>query len=148
MVELPRAIYDQIIGHALEGWPNEICGLIAGNDDGQAVSIYRIRNSAETPRTFYDMDPTEQFQAMVDMEDKGLQLYGIYHSHPHSQAYPSHTDRELAFYPDAIYMICSLEDKENPVLRGFHIKNHEQVQEQDIRVVDQKPGAEQAPSCC
>ncbi len=147
MVELPRALYEDILSHAAEGYPNEICGMLARDQEGRPVRLYRIANRADTPRTFYDMDPQEQFQAMMDMEQRGLELHGIYHSHPHSPAYPSHTDRELAFYSDAIYFICSLEKKERPVLRAFTIVDGD-VREQGLRVVDREPGAEEAEPCC
>ena len=133
MVELPRALYDEIVGHALEGWPDEICGLIGGK--GRPERAYRIANAAETPRVRYLMEPGEQFAAMMDIEDRGWDLYAIYHSHPSSEAYPSATDRGLAFYPDAYYLICSLADRERPVLRAFRIAD-DAVTEEELRVAD------------
>lgn len=134
MVELPRKVYDEIIGHAQEGWPDEICGLIGGK--GHPEQAYRITNTAETPRVRYLMQPEEQFRVMMEIEEQGWDLYGIYHSHPSSEAYPSQTDRSLAFYPDAVYLICSLADREQPVVRAFRIVD-DQVSEQELRVMDE-----------
>ncbi len=145
MVELPRKLYDEIVGHAFEGWPDEICGLIAGN--GSPYKTYRVANSAETPRTRYVMEPREQFEAMMAIEEEGLELYGIYHSHPSSEAYPSATDRGLAFYPDAIYFICSLANREKPVLRAFMLVDND-VREQGIRITEAEPSRDQAEACC
>ncbi len=136
MVELPRKLYDEIVTHAQEGWPDEVCGLIGGK--GRAEQTYRITNTAETPRVLYVMQPEEQFRVMMEIEDQGGDLYGIYHSHPSSEAYPSKTDRSLAFYPDAVYLICSLADRERPVLRAFRIVDDE-VSEQELRIADEVP---------
>lgn len=145
MVDLPRKLHDEIIAHALEGYPNEVCGLVAGSPGPSTT--YRISNTAENPQTRYLMEPREQFEAMMAMEEQGLELYGIYHSHPSTLAYPSMTDRSLAFYPDAVYFICTLEDKERPQLRAFHIFDDD-VHEQGIRITESEPGREQAEVCC
>ncbi|MDQ3856554.1 MAG: M67 family metallopeptidase [Chloroflexota bacterium] len=134
MAQLPRRLYDEIVAHALEGYPNEVCGLIAALE-GKPVQTYRVRNTAEEPRTRYVMDPQEQFDAMMDIEGRGWELYGIYHSHPSTQAYPSQTDRSLAFYPDAVYFICTLEHPDSPQVRAFHI-GEEEVIEQELEVVE------------
>lgn len=145
MVNLPRELYNEIISHALEGWPSEICGLVAGTPT--PVRTYRIANIAETPRTRYLMEPREQFEAMMDIEERGWELYGIYHSHPSSQAYPSETDRSLAFYPDAVYLICSLQNKQRPELRAFLLLDGE-VREQGLRITEAQPGKEEVEACC
>ncbi|MBA2364260.1 MAG: M67 family metallopeptidase [Chloroflexia bacterium] len=138
MVELPRTLYEEIVGHAQAGWPDEVCGLIGGQS--RPDRTYRIANTAETPQVRYLMDPAEQFAAMMDIEGRGWVLYGIYHSHPSTEAYPSATDRGLAFYPDAVYLICSLADREKPVLRAFMIIDDE-VREQGLRITEADPGA-------
>ncbi|MEJ7655314.1 MAG: M67 family metallopeptidase, partial [Chloroflexia bacterium] len=113
MVELPSTLYDEIVTHALEGWPNEVCGLVAASSNGP-IQTYRIENTAENPPTRYVMDPKQQFEAMMDIEEREWTLHAIYHSHPSTEAYPSATDRSLAFYPDAVYLICTLQDRARP----------------------------------
>ncbi len=95
----------------------------------------RITNTADTPRVLYLMQPEEQFRVMMEIEEQGGDLYGIYHSHPSSEAYPSKTDCSLAFYPEAVYLICSLADRERPVLQAFTIVDDE-VSEQELRITD------------
>ncbi len=110
---------DEIVAHARQEWPRECCGLIAGIN-GEAKELRRIANT-DPGTTFYLMDPKELFRAYRDFDDSGWDIHVIYHSHPVSVAYPSKTDISLAAWPDAYYLICSLEMKETPSLRAFRI---------------------------
>ena len=56
----------------------------------------------------YRLDPKEQFQAFNEFDELGWELGGIFHSHTHTEAYPSPTDRAQAFYPEALYLLVSL----------------------------------------
>ena len=131
MIRLERAFYEEILSQALEEYPNEACGLIAGKD-GVPIKVYRMRN-ADHSRDTYRLDPKEQLEVFNDMEEFGWDLYGIYHSHTHTEAYPSETDRRLAFYPDSRYLILSLADPDDPVFRGYSIRDGE-VAEQEVRL--------------
>ena len=131
MIRLERRFHDQIVQQAFEELPNEACGLIAARD-GAPVRLYRMRNADESPTT-YRLDPKEQLQTFDEIEDEGLDLYAIYHSHTHSEAYPSETDRRQAFYPEAYYLLVSLADRNAPVLRGFRILDGE-VTEEEVRI--------------
>lgn len=93
--------------HAEECYPNECCGLLGGRSD-LFVDYYPLTNRAEAPTKRYYAAPEELFQVMQRMRAQGHQKMGIYHSHPTSSAYPSPTDIELAFYPDAVNFIYSL----------------------------------------
>jgi proteasome lid subunit RPN8/RPN11 len=109
-----------IIDHALREAPRECCGIIAGRD-GVPMQLYETRNVAAGNR-FYEIDPAQ----LIDLEfnefpEHELELVAIYHSHPESRAYPSATDVELAFWPDAVFLICSLADRDKPEIRGFRI---------------------------
>jgi proteasome lid subunit RPN8/RPN11 len=68
-----------------------------------------------------------------ELEEAGMEVVGIVHSHTHSEAYPSPTDLRLAFYPEAHYLLVSLEDRTDPVLRGFTIHDGE-IEEQDVTI--------------
>jgi len=119
MFELDRETYEAIVEHARSDTPFEVCGLLAGSA-GETVRRYPISNAARS-MTFYSMEPKAMLHAMNDMEDAGLELLAIYHSHTHTEAFPSPTDVELAFYPDAVYLICSLQEPHEPVIRAFNI---------------------------
>ena len=131
MITLERRFHDQIVQQAIDELPNEACGLIAARD-GAPVRLYRMRNADESPTT-YRLDPKEQLQTFDEIEDEGLDLFAIYHSHTHTEAYPSPTDRRQAFYPEAYYLLVSLAERDNPVLRGFRILDGE-VTEEEVRI--------------
>jgi proteasome lid subunit RPN8/RPN11 len=116
--EMRRAI----IEHARRDRPRECCGVIVGHD-GQPERLYSLRNVAEGNR-LYEIDPAQlielEFQ-LLPQDDS--EIVAIYHSHPESPAYPSRTDIDLAFWPEAVYLICSLEEPDEPVVRGFIIRD-------------------------
>ena len=117
--DLDRDIYEAMIAHARSDFPYEVCGLLAGVG-GQVRKHYVIPNAARS-MTFYQMDAKALLHAMNDMDDHDWDLLAIYHSHTHTEAFPSPTDVELAYYPEAAYLIISLQDAEAPVIRGFGI---------------------------
>lgn len=111
---------DRVMFHALAGAPDEVVGILCGND-GEVARVVPGRNVAREPRIRYELDPEQQLAIMTEMEDRGEEMVGIYHSHPFSPAYPSRTDLELAFYPDSVYLIVSLLDTDDPAARAFRI---------------------------
>lgn len=117
--DLDRATYDALIEHARSDFPFEVCGLLAGKE-GRVVKHFRIPNEARS-MTFYNMEPKAMLAAFNEMDDNDWDLLAIYHSHTHTEAFPSPTDVELAFYPEATYLIVSLQDPDHPVIRAFGI---------------------------
>ena len=105
---------------AKAGWPNEICGILAGTNN-RVEKVFAMRNTSDTPKLCYLMDPKEQLKISKEIRAAGWEMLGIYHSHAESEAYPSARDVELAYYPDTLYFIVSLKDKANPGLRAFRI---------------------------
>src|SRR5688500_823995 len=99
--------------------------------DGRAVAVHRARNTAASPFR-YEMDGKAQYRIQTAIEDAGLELGAIYHSHTRSAPYPSQTDINLAFYPDAVYVIVGVAGEE-PELRGYRIVDGE-VTEQPLEV--------------
>jgi proteasome lid subunit RPN8/RPN11 len=80
------------------------------------------------------MDPKEQFAVVKDLRAKGLAMLGIYHSHPETPARPSEEDIKLALTPDVSYLIISLVDMDNPVVKSFKISSGN-VQIEPIEVI-------------
>lgn len=119
MLRIPKGFADAIVDQARAEHPNEACGLLAGND-GAATRHYPMTNAERSP-VIYRMEPAEQLKVFNDIEQAGLALVAIYHSHTRSPAYPSATDVSLAYYPEAVYLIVSLADADRPDLRGFKI---------------------------
>ena len=119
--KLPSDFARQIIEQAKNEHPNEACGLLAGTN-GAATRLFRMTNAERSP-VIYRMEPAEQLRVFNEIDEAGLDLIGIYHSHTRSPAYPSSTDVSLAYYPEAVYLIVSLAEMDRPDLRGFRIQD-------------------------
>ncbi len=117
---LSSTLASAIVAHARAEAPRECCGVLAG-PDGTAEEAFPLTNRA--PGTeLYETDAAELMELEFrTLPSRNWEIVAIYHSHPHSVAFPSATDVALAAWPDACYLICSLEDPEQPVIRGFSI---------------------------
>ena len=129
-MQLDRVFFEEMVEHGMAGFPNEACGLLAGKE-GRPVRFFPMRNSDASPVT-YRLDPMEQLEVFDEMDDQGWELLGIFHTHTHSEAFPSETDRQQAFYPEASYLVMSLADRSNPVLRSFRIDEENGVAEEEL----------------
>lgn len=121
-IRLPQGVYDEIVAHARAGKPEEVCGIVRGRGD-LALEAVRGRNIAAERIENYQLDP-QTLLLQFEFEDAGDEMVAIYHSHPVSVAYPSATDAWNAHYPDCVYLICSLEDDDAPVMRAFRLVAH------------------------
>lgn len=116
---IERIHLNDMVAHAHAEYPNECCGLLSGS--GLVVRrIHRMTNTEASP-VLYVMDPREQIRVFDDIDQRSEDLVAIYHSHTHTEAYPSPTDVRLAYYPDSICLIVSLSDRAAPVARAFRI---------------------------
>ena len=121
MLHIDSKYSGEMVAHALEDDPNECCGILAGKD-GEIMSLYRMLNIEASPYR-YRMDPKELLKVYNEIDDRGWEIVAIYHSHTHSEAYPSDTDVRLATWPESRYILVSLLDKENPPIRAFYIED-------------------------
>lgn len=131
-MKVPKSIINEVLAHAKEGYPYEVCGLMAGKG-GVVARVFRMTNVDESSVS-YMMDPSEQFKALKEMRVEGLELMAIYHSHPTSPAYPSQTDVRLAFYPEASYIIVSLQKVSAPDIKGYRIVD-EKITEEILEII-------------
>lgn len=131
MAELDGVFYKEIVEQALREFPNEACGLIAAEGD-VPVRVYPMTNANASSDT-YRFDGREQFKVFDEVEERGWDIWAIYHSHTHSEAYPSETDIKLAFYPDSRYLLLSVAERDQPVLRSFFIREGK-VEEEEMTV--------------
>jgi proteasome lid subunit RPN8/RPN11 len=131
MSELDGVLVKEIVAQGLREFPNECCGVIASSD-GVPVQIFPMKNAHASPVT-YQLDGNEQLRIWNRIEDQGWELWAIYHSHTHSEAYPSDTDVRLAFFPEARYILLSLADRDEPVMRSFWITDG-QVTEEELTI--------------
>ncbi|MCM8798606.1 MAG: M67 family metallopeptidase [Candidatus Omnitrophica bacterium] len=132
MIYIKKDLIAQMIEHSKKEFPNEACGILAGKE-GKVEKIYPMTNTDRSAQTFF-MDPREQLKVMKEIRSLGLEMIGIYHSHPVSLAYPSTRDVELAYYSHVSYIIVSLKDKDNPKIRSFRIEEGK-ISEEEIKIV-------------
>lgn len=114
---IKRPLYQAMLEHLQVNYPLEACGILAGKAN-QATHLYAIDNILKSP-VAYEMDPRQQIQAMLELEENGWDMIAIFHSHPTGPETPSTTDVAQAYYPECIYVIVSLADQVRPVTRGF-----------------------------
>lgn len=119
--KLPRPIVNHILTLAQSKTEQEVCGLIS-LDANQQMKLYPVTNISDQPDRLFEMDPAETIKAMKAIREQGAELFAIFHSHPHSPAYPSKTDIEKAGYPEALYLIVSLNTKGVLELKGYKIQ--------------------------
>jgi proteasome lid subunit RPN8/RPN11 len=132
MIAIPKTIHDDMITHAQEGFPLEVCGLLGGVGDTVSAN-YRMTNTDASNEHFM-MDPREQFAVVKELRAKGLSMLAIYHSHPETPARPSEEDIKLALTPDVSYLIISLADAANPDVKSFKIFNGSVEKEEIVMV--------------
>ena len=124
MLPLGDDVRGQMIAHAREQFPKECCGLLAGVG-GKPVKVIRATNS-EDSEFRYRVDDRELLRFLQDCDDNGWDFLAVYHSHTRSEAYPSPTDVRLArHWPDTYYVLVSLADQDDPVVRAFRITDGE-----------------------
>lgn len=129
-VIISQQLLDELIAHALDEAPLECCGLIACRR-GEAERVYRCVNVAESEFR-YEIDGAAQFVLTREFEGAGMELGAIYHSHTLTDPVPSESDIELAFYPDALYVIVGVRDPDWPEVKAWSIVDG-QVQEAQLQ---------------
>lgn len=136
MLRLNKEDYDKILNHCIEGLPNESCGLLAGSiEDGVKTikKVYLLTNM-DASNEHFSMDPKEQLAAVKDMRANGFSMIGNFHSHPESPSRPSEEDKRLAYDPTMEYLILSLMEREQPVLKAFGIDSDKNVRVHEIEI--------------
>ena len=119
-LRLAPDVYKTMVAHCYDGLPDEAAGLIAGAPGSdKAHVVYPTRNAAESSKV-YAIDGLEYMRVERDADDRGLEILGVFHSHTHTEAYPSPTDVNQAPDPAWHYVIVSLK-REEPVLRSYRI---------------------------
>jgi proteasome lid subunit RPN8/RPN11 len=120
VLRLPAHLQAQIVAHCLAGLPDEACGLLAARPGADLVErCYPTANAAASAK-LYTVDPGDHLRADRDAEGAGLEIVGVFHSHTHTDAYPSPTDVAQAPDPSWHYVIVSLRQA-LPVLRSYRI---------------------------
>lgn len=117
-VRISSALADEMVEHLRRERPNEGCGILAAKG-GAIVKVFRMTNASGSP-VRYSLDPKEQFAAYKMLDEQGWELGGVFHSHTHTEPYPSPTDVRMAS-EDVPYVIVSL-GEDPPSIKAFRIK--------------------------
>lgn len=119
-MRIPAPICQAMVAHARFEFPNEACGLLAADESGELRMCYSLTNADRSPVSF-TVDPTEHFRAMQHAERNGWELAGVFHSHTHTDAVPSATDRRQALEPDWLYVVVGPSTSDQPEVRAYRI---------------------------
>jgi len=130
LITIIREIVEEMKKHALEEYPRECCGMLAG-EGSTIIKLFKTNNIAKSDDE-YELDPLQQVEAFEEIDRLSLKLLGVYHSHPHHPCYPSSLDIRQAFYPDTAFFIVSLQDFSHPQVRAFRIAEGSVVEEEII----------------
>ena len=128
-VHLSVGLLQELVDWARRHAPDESCGIVVGDrpaeEGGRALRFHPLSNVSETPRTRYVIDAQEQADVMIPLEEADEVVWAIFHSHPATPAIPSQTDVTQAYYPESLYLLCSLADPEQPEVRAWRIREGE-----------------------
>lgn len=127
-MELAPELLERIVAHAREEAPNECCGVLAvaaaelGHERARAMDVRRARNVHASPKRF-EIDGRDVLAAMREFEAQGWEIGAIYHSHTHTEPYPSQTDVNFAAnWPGVEWIIVGLADQRRAAVRSYLIE--------------------------
>ncbi|MEI6701361.1 MAG: M67 family metallopeptidase [Actinomycetota bacterium] len=131
MLTLSTELQLELIAHCIRSLPEEGCGLLIGDyETGVVARVVSAENIAHSAM-IYTVDPKTFLSADREASKDGLDVIGVFHSHTHTEAYPSPTDVAQAPDPGWHYVLVSLRDT-HPVLRSYRIENG-QISEEPVR---------------
>jgi proteasome lid subunit RPN8/RPN11 len=131
VLTLTLAQREAIVATCIRALPNEGCGLLLGATEGVVHDVVASDNVADSAR-IYEIDPKVLLRATRRADDEGLEVIGVFHSHTHSEAYPSPTDVRQAPDPSWHYVLVSLLDSPANV-RSFRVLD-ETVDEEPLAI--------------
>ena len=120
-IRIRVGLAEQLLEHARRDANQECCGVLAGRDS--AITLILPAANVLSSATAYEIAPQELFRLMREIRAAGLELLGIYHSHPTGENQPSPRDIEGAYYPAAAYFILSPRAVGPRAIRAFSIQN-------------------------
>jgi [CysO sulfur-carrier protein]-S-L-cysteine hydrolase len=126
-MRIPRALYDEIVEHAVADAPKECCGVVAARD-GDLVKVYRMRNERDSQFSF-EMDGRELMRVLDEIDDAGEQLVALYHSHTRSAPKPSLKDKEyVPGWADTLWIIVGVKPGDEPEMRVWSFRGKKETE--------------------
>ena len=132
MLKIPNSIYNDLIAHARQGLPLEVCGILGGS--GDRVTVMNPMTNADADSEHFSLEPEEQFAVCKALRAKDLLILAIYHSHPDTPARPSQEDIRMAYTPGVSHVIISLADPAGADVKSFLIESGT-VEQERIEIV-------------
>jgi proteasome lid subunit RPN8/RPN11 len=137
-VSIPRSVYDEIIAHATDSYPEECCGYLLGNTFKTKKVFYMERGTnknTERARDRYIIDPMEMNMMDKQARVQALDIIGFYHSHPDHPDRPSEFDREMG-QAGYSYLIVSVKDGKETSARSWIFEDeNEPFREESVKIV-------------
>lgn len=121
-IQIQGDVLQSLIRHAGQNPRVECCGFLAGGE-GIITSAYPAENIAANPATSYEVATKEIVQVTREIRAAGLEMLGIYHSHPNGRGEPSATDIAMVGYPDVAHFIVSPAVDVDAAVRAFLIQD-------------------------
>jgi len=140
MLKLRKAEFGELRRHGEETYPQECCGVLLGQFDGDGTrvvtSIARCGNTRDdSPHNRYNIDPRELIRIQREGRERGEDIVGFYHSHPDHPAQWSPTDLAEAHWFGCSYVITSVDKGKAAVTNSFELTGSE---ENDKKLADEK----------
>ncbi|MCX6402617.1 MAG: M67 family metallopeptidase [Actinobacteria bacterium] len=138
-LRISRELVGSIVAHARQDHPDEACGVIAGPIDSDSPQRFiPMINSARSPN-FYEFDSSDLLKLYREMDANNEDPIVIYHSHTHTEAFPSRTDVAYASEPGAHYVVVSTRETGNDdgpyEFRSFRIIDGE-ISEEEVEITE------------
>ena len=133
MLRISHSQREAMIAHVIRALPHEGCGLLLGAFDGPISEVVPSTNLAESARV-YEIDPKVLLRSYRTADARGEDVVGCFHSHTHTDAFPSPTDISQAPDPEWHYVVISLRVVP-PVVRSFRIVEG-QVTEEPVTITE------------
>jgi proteasome lid subunit RPN8/RPN11 len=130
-MKISKALLAQIHQHLEAGYPNEACGVMLGKAGHVSEVVGAGNERTDSARNRYLIDPLAYMKIERDADKRGLQVLGIYHSHPDVAARPSQFDLDHA-WPNLSYLIVS-------VCKGKAVETNSWLLREDRSQFDQEP---------
>jgi proteasome lid subunit RPN8/RPN11 len=135
MLSINNASLEEMVHDAQRSFPDECCGFFYGkeNEDNRMVEKVLVVNNAKDGdrRRRYEISPEDYMKAERLADEYGLQLLGVYHSHPNHPPIPSETDR-LSAQPYFSYLILSVMEGQFESIRSWRLNEQEQFEEEQV----------------
>jgi proteasome lid subunit RPN8/RPN11 len=142
MIKLTAYLFKQLSQYCIDQFPNEACGVFYGHIEEDHILIIEFKpvaNIAKQPSLHFEFEREHFIQLLYKPHEAGVTWVGIFHSHPHTVAYPSQQDLCI-LWNLPVYVIVSLEQPDEPIMKSYEIKAGKQkkpcsIKEQAIEII-------------